>query len=164
MREDEKGLDTVFGALILILVCLMASSALIAMDPSSGSGSQDIQDLERKYDCVLSSSLDLKYSIGGIVVDRRVSLETYAIEMLGCSPGNVLTPVKNASAGISSLIDFYFGGFGGWSLRLNDGPLDSIELASRGLMDVNRGSIYILSRSLIGQNGGEASLDLTIFQ
>ena len=164
MREDEKGLDTVFGALILILVCLMASSALIAMGPSSGDGSQDIQDLERKYDCVLSSTLDLKYSIGGIEIDRQVSVETYAIEMIGRSPGNVLPPLKNASVEISSLIDFYFGGFDGWNLTLNDGHLDSIELASRGLIDVDGGNTYVLSRSLIGQNGGEASLDLTIFQ
>jgi hypothetical protein len=164
MREDEKGLDTVFGALILILVCLMASSVLIAMDPSSGGGTQDIQDLERKFDCILSSTLDLRYSIGGIEFERLASVETYAIEMLGRSPGNVLPPVKNASGGISLLIDFYFGGFDGWSLTLNDGHLDSIELASRGLIDVDGGNTYVLSRSLIGQNGGEASLDLTIFQ
>jgi hypothetical protein len=164
MREDEKGLDTVFGALILILVCLMASSALIAMGPSSEDGSQDIQNLEREYDCLLSSTLDLKYSIGGIEIDRQVSVETYAIEMLSRSPGNVLPPVKNASEGISSIIDFYLGGFDGWSLRLNDDHLDSIELASRGQMDVNGGNTYVLSRSLIGRNGGEASLDLTIFQ
>jgi hypothetical protein len=164
MREDEKGLDTIFGALILILVCLMASSALIAMDPSVGDGSQDIQDLERKYDCVLSSTLDLKFSIGGIEVDRPVSVETYAIEMLARNPGDVLPPVKNASGVISSLIDFYFGGFDGWSLRLNDGHLDSIELASRGRMDVDAGDTYVLSRSLMDRNGGEASLDLTIFQ
>ena len=164
MREDEKGLDTVFGALILILVCLMASSALIAMGPSSGGGSQDIQDLERKYDCVLSSTLDQKYSIGGFEVDRPVSVETYAIEMLSRTPGNVLPPVKNVSGGISSLIDFYFGGFDGWSLRLNDGHLDSIELASRGLMDVDGGNTYVLSRPLIDRSGGEASLDLKIFQ
>jgi hypothetical protein len=164
MREDEKGLDTVFGALILILVCLASSSALIAMGQSFGGEPQDIQDLERKYDCVLSSTLDLKYSIGGVEFDRRVSLETYAIEMLCCSPGNIPPSVENASGGISSLLDFYFGRFDGWSLRLNDGPLDSIELASGGLMDVNRGDIYILSRSLIGRNGGEASLDLTIYR
>jgi hypothetical protein len=164
MREDEEGLDTVFGALILILVCLMASSALIVMDPSSGDLSQGIQDLERKYDCILSSTLELKYSIGGIEVDRSVSVEMYAIGMLDPGPGNVLLPVKNASGGISSLIDFYLSGFDGWSLKLNDSHLDPIELASRGWKDVDGGNTYVLSRSLIGRNGGEESLDLTIFQ
>jgi hypothetical protein len=164
MREDEKGLDTVFGALILILVCLMASSTLIAIAPSFGEESQDIQDLERKFDCVLSSTLDLEYSIGGIEIDRLGSVETYAIEMLGRSPGNILPPLKNASGEISSIIDFYFGGFDGWSFMLNDGHLDPIELASRGQMDVDRGNTYILSRSLIDRDGGEASLDFTIFR
>jgi hypothetical protein len=162
MRGDEKGLDTVFGALILILVCLMASSALIAMEPSFGDGSQDIQDLERKYDCILSSTLDLKYIIGGVEFDRSMAVETYAIELLG--PRNIPKPVDNDSVGISSIIDFYYGGFDGWRLSLNDSQLGSIELASRGRVDVDTGSTYILSRSLIDRGGGEASLDLIIFQ
>ncbi|HUW42805.1 MAG TPA: hypothetical protein VMW02_01065 [Thermoplasmata archaeon] len=164
MRVDEKGLDTIFGALILILVCAMSSSVFIAVTPSFGDISQDILDLENKYDCILSSTLDLEYSIGGIEIDRPVSVETYAIEMLCRSPGNVLPPVNNASGEISPLIDFYFGGFEGWTLRINEGHPDQIELASRGRMDANGGNTYILSRPLIGRNGGEASLELTIVQ
>jgi hypothetical protein len=164
MMKDEKGLDTVFGALILIMVCLMASSALIAFGTSNGPGSPDIQDFEREYDCILSSTLNLKYSIGGSEIDRQFSVETYAIEMLSGAQGDLLSPEKNASGGISSLIDFYFSGFGGWSLRLNDSRLGSVELASRSPMIVETRNTYVLSRPLIGWNGGEASLDLTIFQ
>jgi hypothetical protein len=164
MKEDEKGLDTIFGALILILVCMMASSALIAMGPSSGDGSQDIWDLERKYDCILSSTLNLKCLVAGVEVDRQVSVENYAIEMLDRGPRNVLSPVNNASVGISSIIDFYCSGFECWCLRLNDSHLGSIELASRGRMDVDPGNTYVLSRSLISRDGGEASLDLIILQ
>lgn len=164
MREDERGLDTIFGALILILVCLMASSALIAMDPSSGQRPQDIQNLEKEYDCILLSTLDLKYSVGGIEVDRPVSVETYAVEMLHRQQGNVLSPVENASGDISSLVDFYLSGFDGWSLRLNYGQLEFIELASRGLTNSDGGNTFVLTRSLIDRDGSEASLDLTIFQ
>ena len=164
MREDEEGLDTVLGALILILACLMASSALVSLDHTFVEAEQDIRDLEGKLDCVLSSTLELNYTVGGIEIERQVSVERYAIEVSNSISGDVVPPAQNVSGEISALMDFYFSGFDGWSLRLNCSTCDPIELASRGLMAADGGSTYILSRPLIGADGGKSSLEFTIFQ
>lgn len=164
MREDESGVDTIFGALILIMVCLMTSSSLIVMEPSHDSELEDVQDYEVKYDCILSSTLHLEYDIGGIRFERIASVEKYAVELLDGDQAKVLLPSKNASQEISSLVDFYFGGFEGWSLRLNCSQQNPIDIASRGWISHAGESNYILSRSFIENDGKEASLDLIIFQ
>jgi hypothetical protein len=150
--------------LILILACLMASSALIGLDQPSGDGRHDVQDLEGRFDCVLSSMLDLRYVIGGVDVERQLSVERYVIEMSCCGRENNVPPDDNATEEISALVDFYFSGFGGWNLRVNCSSCGSIEVASRGQATTDGGNTYILSRPLIGTDCGKSCLELVIFK
>ena len=164
MIRDDAGLDTVFGALILILMCLGTSSLLMLSSPFEEAAGPDIGDLEREFNCILSSTFELRYSFEGVEALRTLTIGSFVLEESQKGFGsNSSASVGEASNSIETIIDFYMSGFDGWNLRLigNTGPL--ALLSSRGESDQGGVNAYVLTRSLIGPNREVMSLDLVIF-
>lgn len=162
MRRDNRAVDTVFGALMLILVCFISSSFLISQS-SPREQPPNTDDLEKKFDCILSSTLDAVYPYGGESVTKSVRLMDYLLELSTRSGGYYgIEPINNVTRDIASLVDFYMGSFDGWILSLFGQYEEPMEIASRAPAILHNGEIVVLERIIGSMGEVESAVRLSI--
>lgn len=163
MKRDDRGVDTIFGALILILACMITSAAIISIPDRGVVAGPDAQLLEAQFDCILSSSIELSCPEEGEVVFRTVSVSVYLIEITGENRSLQSSGLEDdARAEISSVIDFYMSRFDGWLLQLSWEGGRTVVVTSRSPNLVGSSDTYVLERSVPDVEGGSRTIRLMI--
>jgi hypothetical protein len=149
---------------MLILVCLITSSLLLLTAPPHEADHPDIGGLESRFDCILSSTVELRYVFDNVEFVRILTIGSLAVETAHRGVESVFKDsVSGTGADIERIIDFYLGMFDGWSFGLSGGAGAPIPISSRGQADPDGSDRYVLSRPLIGPGEEEISLALVIF-
>jgi len=153
MRDDE-GVDTVFGALVLIATCVSVSAMLFVApsDPSSNDRNASDQEMLDYALCATillpcegpDGELARETTVGDCLVDLAYS-RGY--------PGFDLR-VDAARGQISPIIDFYLTRCGGWSLTLIFDDEERVEVASRSTENMAGADVFAAER-VIFDSGNE---------
>ena len=153
MRPDESGVDTVFGALILIISCMVASSIMLSTPERGARGGPDSEELEGQFDCILSSTIEVARPDKDGAAHRVVPISVYLMEF----PAENLSPPD-----ISSVVDFYMARFDGWVLQISWDDGRTAEVASRSPGAVGGSDTYVLERIVPDAGNGNRGIRLLL--
>lgn len=163
MIRGTGGMDTVFGALVLILVCFISSSIIVSMPTGSHDHSPDIASLESRFDCVLYSTIELDYCFGGHAFSKTVTICAYSIEMSQPDGRNpAIGTINDVSEEVRNIVDFYFSGQVAWFLGISVPGSEKTTVSSRGSVEQQGVDVIMLDRKMMGLDGGAMSLTLTL--
>ena len=162
MRNDDRGIDTVIGTLLLVMVCFFATVMLIAFDRfEQADSSQALKEMEERFDYSLCSSIDLRYDISGLAINRTTSISDFAV--LVASGWEYYDFVSNDTRlQISSIFDFYFWQASAWDLTIATFLPVDISLAERGDMSRNATDKVVLQRDILSQEAEWSRIRLTV--
>jgi hypothetical protein len=163
LKRDERALDTVFGAIILVLVCMMCSGILLSIDSAGPDEKIDSEELESQFDCILSSTIGLSSSDQGNSPRRSMAISAYLVEMPADAVALQSSGLEgSAVAGISTVVDFYMARCTGWLLRLTWDDNSTKEIASRNQAAVVGSDTYVLERSVPDVEYGSRKIQLLL--
>lgn len=115
MIENENALDTLFGGVILILICVICSINLIILSSVIGD-TDDYPSKEGEFDYVLGSEICISSAY-----DVRMILYDYILQMHQINESGINIIFDNVSQiqqEICSLIEFYYYPVEGWILSV----------------------------------------------
>jgi len=163
LKSDERGIDTVFGALILILACMVTSAVLLTFPDAGSQEWRETRDLEAQFDCILSSTVEVAASESGNATRKSLSVSTYLIEM--STDSSILQSSgseESARAEICKVVDFYMARCAGWLLQLSWENNSTKEMASRNQLAVGESDTYVLERVVPDAEHGSRRIRLLV--
>ena len=160
MRFDDSGMDTITGALILILACTVSSAILFSLPDGAYPEWLDTEKMEDQFDCILSSTIELNSSEGGNPAYKSTSLAAYLIDTPTEERPNGWD--RSANATITNIIEFYFGRCDGWLLQIEWGDNCTKEIAARNQGAVGGSNVYVLERTVPDPEHGCRDIRLMI--
>lgn len=156
---DDEGIDTVFGALVLIVTCMAASGMMLSMPGSTSGGVRDDGWPDACLDYALCATI--KLPMGGSSVVRDVTVGAYLVELFAnheSPPSSV--QVEAASGDIAGIVDFYMWKCDGWSLKITMGADEWIEVASRSPETITGSDVHIVERAICHSSDGDCAIRL----
>jgi len=159
MSIDEEGVDTIFGALTLILVCMIAS-ALLLSSPSGGTDrSRDAQWAEDCLDCILSTTIELPCGGPEDAAVTAISISDYLVRLsAGRQSSDSPQQAEVARREIALAVDFYMSRFDGWSLQLAWNGDEAFEVASRSPDAMAGSETYVVERVISESDGDRCAI------
>jgi len=163
LKSDERGIDTVFGALILILACIVTSAVLLTFPDAGSQDWRETRVLEDQFDCILSSTVEMASSESGNATRKSLSVSTYLIEIY-VDPSSLQSPgsEESARAEICKVVDFYMARCAGWLLQLSWENNSTKEIASRNPLAVGESDTYVLERAVPDPEHGSRRIRLLV--
>lgn len=159
-------MDTLFGALILILICFICTAQVMILTFSARSEYHEfIEELEERFNYILATSIELTFYEGNISFSRSLSLGDYAIAVysLETKEERSLTHIISyAEPQIIEIVEFYLWKFHYWSLYINDPEDNSLELASKGNIAVKKADVFMCERKVIDLTGEQIQIKLIV--
>jgi len=163
VKSDKRGIDTVFGALILILACMVTSAVLLTFPDAGSQEWREARDLENQFDCILSSTMEIASSESGNATRKSLSISTYLIE-ISSDPSVLQSSGSEESAGaeICKVVDFYMARCAGWLLQLSWEDNSTKEITSRNQLAVGGSDTYVLERVVPDPEHGSRRIRLIV--
>jgi hypothetical protein len=163
LNSDEAGIDTVFGALVLILVCTMTSAILFSFPVSGPQEWRKNGDIENQFDCILYSTIDISFSGSGDAGRKSLTVASYLIETpTDASPLQSNGLEEGARDEISDVVDFYMSRCAGWLLQISWENNCTKEVASRNQAAVGGSDTYVLERTVPDPDHGSRRIRLLL--
>jgi hypothetical protein len=162
MISDEDGLDSVIGAIMLILVCMACSALLLSIDNSHGRN-DETEAFEKRFDCVLSSTVELSFAEYGMDATWMTTISNYLVDLSSLDENDGGMKVSNQSMNaIAEVIDFYFGRYDGWSLVIKFEDNCTLTVAARTPETIENSGTRVMERPIFHAEGGLLSIKLTV--
>ena len=160
---DDRGIDTIFGTIMLVLICFISASFLLALGHNEHEDeSASLTELEKRFDYLLACTLDFQLEVPGHSMNRTMTVTEYviAIGINDETPSNI--NATDARKQIEQLVDFYFNESKNWIFNASDDAGNSMTIAKKGNIRTFAGDIIALKRVLSADQSGEKSTRLLL--
>lgn len=162
MISDERGLDSVIGVIMFVVVCMACSAMLLSVD-NGHNEADETEEFEKRFDCVLSSTITLSFEEYGMDVTWMPTVSIYLVDLSSLEENDSGLQVSNQSIGaVSEVVDFYFGRYDGWSLVIEFEDNSTLTVASRAPESIKDSGTRVLERPILHDDGGLVSIKLTV--
>jgi len=163
MISDRHAIDTIFGALVLIVSCFACSGVVLLIDDGYRTDvSRSAQDVAEKFDFCLLSTIYVDRRIMNTSIWESVQLLDYialklrAIE-IGASEGLEF----DAEEQIAELLEFYFSWSESWRLDMMIDDSLAISLVEHGPSPVGS-DVIVLERTIEMSGDSLCSISFSI--
>ena len=160
MIINEKAIDTLFGGVTLVLICMICSINLLiltyALDKSDTIPS--IKDNELNY--ILGSEICVSRNLG-----MKMILQDYILYICHMDESETINLLDNSSTiqqKIRSLIDFYFSSVQYWVLSANISNEEMI--IANSLKNIPENFETIIQYRVIGSKSDITDISLTLYR
>lgn len=136
MRLDDSAIDTIFGALVLILSCFACSGIILTIgDRSDTNANESVRELEERFDICLLSTIFVDRKVMNTTVRENIQLIDYlALKHHLARGGSDSNPGALEKNRIIELFEFYFGWSNYWRLEIiidHDTVIPIVESGTR---------------------------------
>lgn len=156
MRLDDSAIDTIFGALVLILSCFACSGIILTIgDRGDTNANEAVRELEERFDICLLSTIFVDRKVMNTTIRENIQLIDYLALRNHPARGEWdLNPETTEKNRIIELFDFYFGWSNYWRLEIiidHDTVIPIVESGTRS----SGSDLAVLERSV--QMSGDSS-------
>jgi len=160
LNRDEKAIDTLFGGITFILICVICSINLLILSIAWDESDENPSTNDNVLDYLLGSEICVskEFEINMILYDYILCInqnEEYRIE-------DIIDDNSSIREEICNLIEFYFPSMKYWILSASISSEEMIIASSAKTMPENFESI--IQYRLIGGESGITDISLTLYR
>lgn len=163
MISNDSAIDTIFGAIILILGCFACSSIVLALDNSwTDDSAVSISEIEERFDICLLSTITIDRKVLNVTVWENVQLVDYLMlqYQMFDDDSNLFINAEEKDR-IKELLEFYFNWSEYWRLDFVINTHLSLAIAEKGFESA-KSDLVVLERAIQGINGQSCIISFTI--
>ena len=153
MISDDSAIDTIFGAMILIVSCFACSGVVLLIDDCGGAeGSMNARGIEERFDSCLLSTISIDRKVMNTTVRESIQLLDYLAlrYQLAIDESKPDFEISKDDR-IVELFEFYFSWSDFWMLEMRMG--DDIVILIAGNGSRSSGSDILVSERTIQISG-----------